>query len=129
MSEDGRMTRATVIVPIAAGFAATLAAIQIVADSGFAFCGNRVAMAMPGMDMSMPMDGSVQHGLTICPFALLLIVVAALFAALASVLVWCDPEPGRAVLAFGRRLYLVLVARSEALAGYGTIRFAIYAQV
>lgn len=96
------MTRATVVFPLSALFAAVLAAIQIAADSGFAFCNDRMSMSMPDMP---GMDAAATHTVMICPIALLLIVLSALLGAVAVVLIWCDPGGclSRAVAALLRR--------------------------
>ena len=79
--------------------------------------------AMPGMDMSGMQGPSGQTALMICPIVLGLIVASTALALAAVAMVWRDPHRALAqraiALALCRRLYLVLAARSEALAGCG----------
>jgi hypothetical protein len=87
------MRRAPIAVPLTALLASTVSAIALAAQSGLAFCDNRVAMpSMPGMDMSTMPGMTGGQGVMICPVVLVLILSSALLAAGAIAVLWRDPH-------------------------------------
>lgn len=109
------MRSSTVAFPLLALLACSVSAIALAAQSGLAFCNNRVAMPpMPGMDMpDMPgMAGG--HALMICPVVLVLIVASAVLAAGAIAVLWRDPHRALAQRGIVLALAALPPARSAA---------------
>jgi hypothetical protein len=111
---------APIVFPLTALLVSTLSALVLAAQSGLAFCNDRLAVPlpagrMPGMDMSsMPAMPGMGSGpaLTICPVVLVLIVASAVLAAVAIVVLWRDPHRTLAQRGIVRALASLPPARS-----------------
>jgi hypothetical protein len=92
----GRNVR--LLAPLCALLSFAVLAIVLTAQTGLAFCGNRVALPgpmaddMPGMAMVALPNAAPDHQLMICPVVLVLIVASAVLAVAALVVLWLDPD-------------------------------------